>query len=244
MSQVLGRTDTEADFVRSARWLAAGVLGGFVTGALVGGMGGRIAMFVLRLTSSPSLHGLQTDDDFTIGIVSGATVFLLGLTAFVGMLGGLVYLGVRGWLPARWRPWVTGGVAGVVGGAIVIRPGGPDFTLLEPLPLAVVMFTVIPAAYGVVLSFVVERQLRDGSFVRRSWVWAVGILPLALVALTGPIGLAAIIVLVTIWLLHRAVPSLGPLWRSTPVRWLGRCLLAALVTVELAELAGDINEIL
>lgn len=42
---------------------------GLIAGALVGGLGGRIAMFILRLTSDPSLRGLTTDDDFTIGIV-------------------------------------------------------------------------------------------------------------------------------------------------------------------------------
>ena len=71
--------------------ISPGVLAGFVSGALVGGLGGRLAMFVLRLTSSDSLHGMQTDDDFTIGSLTGATLFLIAATAFLGILGGLLY---------------------------------------------------------------------------------------------------------------------------------------------------------
>ena len=51
----------------AATFLGPGLLVGLVCGALIGGVGGRLAMFVLRVTSDGSLHGLQTDDDFTIG---------------------------------------------------------------------------------------------------------------------------------------------------------------------------------
>ena len=39
-------------------------------------------MLMLRLTSDPTLRGLETDDGFVIGRFSGDTVFLLILTAF------------------------------------------------------------------------------------------------------------------------------------------------------------------
>ena len=61
--------------------LASGVTGGFVCGLLIGGVGGRLAMFVLRLTSDPSLRGARTDDDFIIGVFTSQTLFLLGVTA-------------------------------------------------------------------------------------------------------------------------------------------------------------------
>jgi hypothetical protein len=231
-------------FVRSARWLAAGVLGGFVTGAVVGGLGGRVAMFVLRLTSSPSLHGVQTDDDFTIGVFSTATLFLIGLTAFAGLLGGLVYLAIRGWLPERWRPWITGGIAGIVGGAVVIQPGGLDFTLLEPLPLAVAMFIVIPAVYGVVLSFLVERLIRDDSSLHRSSLWVLGLVLVAPIALAGPFGLSVVVLIAAIWFVRPWVPWVDTLWHSAPMTWIGRITLAAVVTFNLAALADDIQEIL
>jgi hypothetical protein len=50
--------------------LGACVSAGFLAGVLIGGVGGRLAMLALRLTSGPSLHGVSTDDGFTIGRVS------------------------------------------------------------------------------------------------------------------------------------------------------------------------------
>src|SRR5512143_429212 len=79
--------------------LAAGVSGGFVSGLLIGGVGGRLAMLLLRLTSAPALRGVTTDDGFTIGRLSAETIFLLGVTAGLGIAGGLFYLIVRGWIP-------------------------------------------------------------------------------------------------------------------------------------------------
>lgn len=88
-----------ADIRRGGQWLATGALSGLVCGALVGGLAGRLAMLVLRLTSDPSLRGLKTDDDFVIGAITPATLFLLFSTAAFGMFGGAVYLALRGWLP-------------------------------------------------------------------------------------------------------------------------------------------------
>jgi hypothetical protein len=90
---------------------------GALTGAVIGGVGGRLAMFVLRLMSDPSLHGRETDDGFTIGVISGATLFLVGLTAF---------LGVAGDRRARLRgdPFVGSGTAPPVGGRSRRRRGG------------------------------------------------------------------------------------------------------------------------
>ncbi len=159
-------TTWKQDLAAGAKRLSAAVGAGFLTGAAIGGVGGRLAMFVLRITSDPGLHGLKTDDDFTIGIFSAATLFLVFVTAAAGTVGGLVYLAVRAWFPGRARPWIFGALTGLVGGALVIRPGGIDFTLLEPLGLAVAMFIALPAAYGVAVSLLAER-FRAG--VRRTF---------------------------------------------------------------------------
>jgi len=120
--------------------LGAGVSAGFLAGVLIGGVGGRLAMLALRLTSDPSLHGVSTDDGFTIGRVSLQTLFLLGVTAGLGMAGGLFYLVVRRWIPSRWRiPLMTLFFA-LVGGAGLIGPSAVDFKRLLPLPLAVALF--------------------------------------------------------------------------------------------------------
>ena len=54
-------------------------------------------MLLLRLTSDPVLRGMKTDDGFTIGVVSTDTLFLLGVTAGLGIVGGL-YLPDCPWL--------------------------------------------------------------------------------------------------------------------------------------------------
>jgi len=81
---------TLEDLRRPGATLGAGVSAGFVAGVLIGGVGGRLAMLALRLTSDPSLHGVLTDDGFTIGRVSLETLFLLGVTAGLEVLQPLV----------------------------------------------------------------------------------------------------------------------------------------------------------
>ena len=232
------------DLSATAKPVAAAAVAGFLTGAAVGGIGGRLAMFVLRLTSDPALRGLKTDDDFTIGVFSGATLFLVIVTAVLGMVGGLVYLAVRGWLPERARPWTFGALTGIVGGAQVIRPDGIDFTLLQPLWLAVAMFVALPAAYGVAVSLLAERFLADDSAFSRSRAWIAGLVLLLPLGLFGLVGLAVIAALVAAVLLGRAAPQIASLWTSSPITWIGRTGLAAVAVVWGAALVKDVVEVL
>lgn len=240
------RTRAWDDVLSAARRLSAAVAGGALAGLLVGGAGGRVAMLVLRLTSDPRLRGLDTDDGFTIGVLSTATLFLFGLTALIGAAGGAAYLLVRGWLPPRLRPWVFGGLTGVVGGAGIIRPDGLDFTLLDPLPLAVGMFVAIAAAGGVLTSVLAERFLRQGSAFETSWA-ALGVLVLLLpvaAGILGPIGLAILLALGATTLLTGRGGDVGRLWRSAPAAWVGRAGLAAVAAIGSIALVGDVTAVL
>ena len=232
------------DLMSSTRPLSAGVVGGLVTGAVVGGIGGRLAMFVLRLTSDPSLHGAETDDGFIMGQISGATLFLLIVTSVLGVLAGVLYLAVRTWFPLRRRAALAGIFGGIVGGALLIRPGGTDFTLLDPLPLAIVMFVALPAICGVVMSLLVERLLREDSGFSRSRSWFVGLIPLIALAFLGPLGLGVLAVLIGLWAIHRWTPRVASLWRSVPVVWIGRAGLLAVTALSLVALVRDIDQIL
>ena len=244
-------SETGARVLATARRVAAGLTAGAAAGLLVGGVGGRIAMLVLRLTSNPLLHGATTDDGFTIGIVSASTLFLLVLTTIVGAAVGAGYLLVRTWLPERLRPWVAGILGALVGGARIVRPGGIDFTLLDPLPLAVAMFIVIPAGAGVVTSLLAERFLRDGSwFARSRLAYAslvlaipVGLLPVAL-GTRAPAALLAEVVVLGVALIARRRRRLARVWSSAPVVWLGRAVLAAAAIASSVELARDVTTIL
>jgi hypothetical protein len=237
-------TTLREDLGAAARPVATAAVAGSLTGAVIGGLGGRVAMFVLRLTSDPALRGLKTDDDFTIGIFSGATLFLVIVTIVLGIIGGLVYLVVRGWLPERARPWLFGGLTGIVGGATVIRPGGIDFTLLDPLGLAVALFIALPAAYGVAVSLLVERFLADGSAFSRSKALIAGFVLLLPLGFFGLIGVAVLALILAAVLLGRAAPEMASLWTSPSVTWIGRVGLVAVAIVWGAALVRDVFEVL
>jgi hypothetical protein len=222
--------------------LAAGVSSGFVSGLLIGGVGGRMAMFVLRLTSDPALRGAKTDDGFTIGVFSSESLFLLGVTAGLGILGGLFYLIVRGWIPERRRVVVMTVYVGLVGGAGLISPDGIDFELLSPRSLAVAMFVAIAVAYGAVMPWLTERMLREDSVMRRRpWAWIVGLLPLALANI---VGILVLVLAMLVLLVRRAAPITITAWRSPVALWMGRTLLIVTAAISGANLVRDSIEIL
>ena len=201
-------------------------------------------MFLLRLTSSPSLSGVKTDDGFTIGRFSGDTGFLIAATAFLGVIGGLFYLIVRPWIPPRMRAWAMALFGGLIGGALVIRPDGLDFTRLAPLSLAVAMFVALPALYGAVMSVLVERMLREDSMMSRSRAWFLGLLPLIPLALFGFLGLVLLVGMLALWALSRVVPGAASVWSSVPIVWAGRVGLVAVSGLALSALIGDIGRVL
>lgn len=146
------------------RWLLLGGAAGAVAGLLVGGVGGRLAMFVLRLTSSDSVRGVESDDGFTIGTFSFATIFLLLIASLFGLLVGIVCVALRSQLRGRGGGLMIVVAGGMFGAAAIIEPGGVDFTFLDPLLLACAMFTVIPLA-GVALTIVLIDRWRH-------WWWS------------------------------------------------------------------------
>ncbi len=238
-------TEQRFELERWMRRVSIGVSTGTVAGLVIGGVGGRLAMFVLRLTSSPSLHGVETDDGFTIGVFSLATLFLLLVTAAIGVFAGLTYLVIRTWLPGRSRPWLFGAFGGLVGGALLIQPDGLDFRLLEPLPLAIAFFIAIPAGCGFAISASVERRFADADEgTRTSATWMVGLLPLVLLLATGPSGFALLAITIGAGLVARSVPMASVIWGSTAFVWIGRLVLAVIAGYASVALVQDIAEIL
>ena len=221
-----------ADALDALRFVAAGVVAGFVCGAVIGGLGGRMAMFLLQLTSDPWVG-------FPDAFGFGDTILLVVFAAAVGVIGGVAYLWIRRWLPAKGQAVITGVAAAVVGGALVIGTGGFDFSLLEPLWLAVALVVVLPGLYGFAVSWSVERLLADRSVLHRLGGW--GAAPVVLLVLGGllavvfghlPAGpLAGVMVVIGAgWWVVRRYPRLIRWWRSEPITWVGRVALAT-VTV-------------
>ena len=139
------------------RWLLLGGAAGGAAGFLVGGIGGRIAMFVLRVTSSDSVVGVESDDGFTIGKFSSSSVFLLAFTTILGILVGIALVVARSQLPGGPGALLIVVATGAFGAAEVIKPDGVDFNRLSPLPLACVMFTVIPLAVAALALWFIAR---------------------------------------------------------------------------------------
>lgn len=152
------------DLSAIGRWALLGAAAGALAGALIGGVGGRLAMFVLRVTSSDAVRGVESDDGFIIGRFSLDTGFLVAVTTMLGAASGLLYVATRSFIPERVRVAGWAAAGGVVGGSLIIRPDGVDFTLLNPLWLAVALFIVIPAGGAGVTAALVERW-------SRTWWW-------------------------------------------------------------------------
>jgi hypothetical protein len=229
-------------FLVASTGLGLALLAGFLTGLVVGGGLGRVAMFILRLTSDESLRGLKTDDDFTIGRFSADTFFLLGFCGLLGMVAAVVYVAVRGAFPGRWRPVMATALAASVGGTFVLEPDGLDFNLLEPLPLAVAMFIAIPAVYGLAMSLVLEWLLRSPWWRHSRRAWPV--LGLAFVpALAGPQAIITL-ALVGIGTAIQLEPALRRISRTALVAWAMRLATAAAIVVATAQVTRDALEIL
>ena len=210
------------------RTLAAGLAPGLVTGVVVGGLGSRLAMRALAMTS-PAARGFETNFGATVGDVTpSGTLALLIIGGVVGMFGGLLFLAIRGLLPRS--PWLGGLVFGLVllalSGRLLVDPNNLDFVILSPLPLAVALFGALPVVFGLCyvqlahrVEPVIKRTRRIGLL---TVLVVVGLAPMALLGEFGVLvlGSAALVA----WL----GPSVTPQVRRT-VRAVGACLLAGLV---------------
>ena len=150
--------------------VGVGAVAGTLAGFVWGGVGGRVAMRILFLTSDERLRGLISDDGFEIGRISGDTIFLLIFTSILGALAGLVYGLLR--MLLRGPKWLVASAVGATvaagaGGGLIVRADGIDFRVLEPLWLAVGLFLLIPGAWGVTVVLLTERLLRPGTLYQK-----------------------------------------------------------------------------
>jgi len=220
--------------------LLLGGAAGAWAGLLVGGVGGRLAMFLLRLTSPNYVRGIKSDDEFEIGRFSTDTVFLLALTTVAGAFVGIAYVAIRRALPVAWRVGAWALIGATVGGSLILHADGVDFNLLEPTGLAVAMFIAIPAGGAALMALWVERWERWWFTDRRRTI--VAALPsLILVPLILPLLVAAATVVVV------SVAAQNATVRSAAARIgppIGRVALAIVAALSSWALFNDITEIL
>src|SRR3990172_12541516 len=128
--------------------VGAGGVAGLLTGAVIGGIGARIAMRIIALvaTMQPS---------FSLGGTTG----ILMIGAILGMLFGLIYVAIRRYLPGR-GVW-NGLVYGVLLWLIFVVPtfllaGEGELALVSPAA-GIAIFMSVPLLYGMALAVLIAR---------------------------------------------------------------------------------------
>ncbi|MDQ3661189.1 MAG: hypothetical protein M3454_09065 [Actinomycetota bacterium] len=246
MDSTMQKLSLTADLKETGHRAFAGAVAGFLCGGLIGGVGGRLAMFLLRVTSGPTVMGVESDDGFVIGSFTSSTGFLVLFTAALGLVGGLIYTGARGWLHDRFRPHITAGLFALVGGALIVHPQGVDFTLIKPQSLAIGLFVLLPGLYGYYVAKVVDRLLDRPVGRFAPWMGIVLVLVPVVFMGTGANGLGGILValLVVGWLVGRRIRFLRGLPSSVWVTWLGTAVLGLIGGASAVFLVQDVLEIL
>jgi hypothetical protein len=148
------------DAAAVAWWVLIGAASGAIAGALVGGVGGRLAMLLLRMTSPEDVIGMLSDDGFEIGVVSFDTAQLVLAMAMLGAINGVLYAAVRGAIPRRLRLPLWSVFAAALGGANIVHDDGVDFAFLEPAALAIALFVLLPGAAAAAVVLLVEHWMR------------------------------------------------------------------------------------
>jgi len=229
---------------RIARTLRVLVVTGIGLGAVVGGLGGRIAMLLLRVSSPDQVVGVVSDDGFVIGQVTMAGTYSLVATgAGLGLVGAAIYLLVRRWLigPAWFRSFTCAAAAGAVVGSAIVHSDGVDFTLLKPTWLAISLFVLVPAAFGAAIGPAVRPYEKVDLRIGPGWhQW---ISPVIAIAMFPPsafvVGVIAVVMVCWIPLglvLSRVstAPAYGVVVRGA---WL------AIATFGAYSLVGDVGQL-
>jgi hypothetical protein len=237
-----GVTPLRGDITSAAYWISLGAAAGGLGGLVAGGIGGRVGMFVLRLTSDDSVRGLESDDGFVIGRFDfTSTLSLLFVTMFLGSLFGLFVVLGRPFFARRWMPGAWAVAGATVGGAILIHDDGVDFTLIEPHWLAVAMFIAIPAAGAGLIAWLVER-LHDVWWNRRKTTAAVALAAIPAV-IFFPIAVAAVLGGI-LWVLASRVPEIRRAADRQAARVAAAVVFVSVVLLSGVALVGNVAAVL
>lgn len=207
--------------------LVSGNLAGLIAGLIAGGMGSRLAMRILALTS-PDAQGDITEAGEVVGeITLGGTLFLLAAGAALGMGGGLAYVALRRWLPSRGTGLVFGLLMLAISGRLLVNPDNVDFEILDPAWLGITMFALLPILFGLLIVPLQARLepifTKPRSRLVTTLILAAGLAPLAI---GGPIAII-IVILVAVGLLVARSDAVREAWDTAIVDIFGRAVLGA-----------------
>lgn len=213
------------------RVLAGAAFVGLVVGGLIGGVGGRLAMRLLVLTSDDRLDGAITDDEAVVNqFTLSGTIGLIFFLALGGAAIAWLYVGARRSLPAsmRWRSAIWAGLLWSVMASQVFDPEGFDFTLLTPVWLGVLMFSAIFLAVGALVPIGVERAIDRWPRSLPAHLPFVALLPGFLILVGGVVAVVG--------------AELSERWRV--VRWFGAAVMAAIALLVGVPAVADVIRIL
>ncbi len=234
-----GETTTAAIIETSRVVIVAGV----TYGAIVAGIGSRLAMLFLRLTSPQQVIGMRSDDDFVIGrFTLAGTYNLLVLGAAVGIVGAGAYLLVASRLlgPVWFRHLTVGLACAAVVGSMLVHARGIDFTRLKPKWLAIGLFVALPGLFGTFIGPTVNAVRRTHSWTargRRRWL-----LPTVAIACFPP-AIPVVIVAVAVVSGLTVVGTSDSLSRARSTRAFTLSIRAAWLTIAVAGFAALVNDI-
>ncbi len=161
-------------------------LAGALAGFIAAGAGSRLAMYAITRLNQDRV-GVTTDAKAVVGEFSfGGTANLLLLGTFAGILGGLVYLGIRRWLPVSraWRGLAFGALTLVTVGQLLFDTANVDFQIFEPVLVVLALFALLFFINGLILAPLVDRMHPEPSYPRSVRVSR---------AVTGVIAAAAVL---------------------------------------------------
>ena len=229
--------------VRHYVWrLTLAVVSGVGSGVLMAGAGGRLAMRLLAATADDAAQGRVTEAEEVVGRVStGGTIgFIVFAALFFGLASGAVYLLIRRWLPAGRLGGLTYGVVLLLVAATRLDPlraENPDFDIVGPGWLAVVVFGALVIVHGMLVAAVAGRYSRTlplPSWDRRSLARHA---PLAVLLPAAPFFVVVAVVGALAVGLSRVEPVVAFL-RSTRALVVGRW---ALVAVSVVAVPGSVS---
>lgn len=239
-NQVRSGWPTSAQWEGVGRRLAVATAAGALSGLIVGGFGGRLAMMLLARLA-PETAGVVSDDGFVIGQLTFAgTYTLVTIATGLGVVGGGIYVVLRGlMIGPRWFQVLSISLgAAVVVGAELVHTDGVDFTFLHPRLLAIALFVTIPGLYAALLTIVCERWLHpDGRFLRARRRTALA--PLILWLPLAPLPLAGVLAWSVVEVL-RGRATARAVVEHPSVPWLARLALTVTFAVFLTDLVRDV----
>lgn len=149
-------------------------LGGGVAGLLALGIGARVAMRLLALSSGTMGTGIRPESGAVPGeFTADGTLFLLLAGTVIGsVIAVIIGVGLGRWLPREGprRNAAVCALGSLVPALALIDPNNRDFALFGPTWFALVLFATCALGYGALLTIVVGRASKraDG---RARMVW-------------------------------------------------------------------------